>query len=192
MAFRADHELWAALEDGELLARALTDFYDLVYRDPRLSPFFVNTTKRRAIEKQFSFLRQQITGEKIYFGDRPRNAHHWMVISDELFDHREALLEGCLRARGLPEPFVARMRAIDERFRKQIVKAAPRPKRVRGETYPLEGWDALVLSIGTLCDRCAAEVDRGATIHFHVRTGESLCGDCNRRRLDAERAGAMR
>jgi len=170
--------MWQGIGGDRGLRAILTDFYTRVYADPRLGPFFVNATKDRAIDKQHAFIRQILTGERLYFGERPRNAHHWMVISDELFDYREDLLEACLRDHGVSDEHVREWRAIDEIFRKQIVKMAPVPKKVRGVALPLEGYESLVLSIGSLCDDCGAEMPSGSTATFHVRTGKTFCATC--------------
>lgn len=171
-------ELWAALDGGWKLTEILTDFYNHVYEDPRLAPFFEGTTKQRAIEKQYSFLHDKFTGSATYFGDRPRNAHHWMVISDELFDHREALMESCLRRAGLAEHLVAEWLATEEVFRKQIVKAAPVPRKIRGVALPLDGHEQLELAIGCLCDGCAQPMNPGDAVQYHVRTGRTYCARC--------------
>lgn len=173
-----DPAMWEALDGGALLKRILEDFYTRVYDDPRLSPFFGRVTKGRAIEKQYEFLRSKWLGTRDYFGDRPRNAHHWMVISHELFDYREELLAECCRRAGLEERFVERWRALDECFRKQIVKDAPIPKRVRGRALPLDGYEDLELSVGTLCDACQGALESGDRVRYHVRTGETFCSSC--------------
>lgn len=171
-------ELWEALERGDKLMRILVDFYGRVYADPRLHPFFEGVTRQRAIEKQYSFLCQMFTGEKVYFGDRPRNAHHWMVISDELFDHREQLMERVLVEHGLPAPLIARWRAVEERYRTHIVKDTPRPRRVMGKDFPLDGYEEVVTPVGILCDGCGDEVERGQRVRSHVRTGKAYCSRC--------------
>jgi len=171
--------MWAALRDGAGLTEMLTDFYTCVYADPRLSLFFRFTTMRRAIEKQYSFLREIFTGEECYFGDRPYNAHHWMVISDELFDYRESLMEGCLRRCGIPDHLIRRFRAVDEMFRKQIVKAAPKPRKLRGIDLPLEGLSDVTISAGTLCDGCGEPIDAGQEARYHLRTGQTYCLRCS-------------
>lgn len=173
-----DPEMWEALEQGNKLRAILEDFYTRVYADPHLSHFFEGVTKQRAIDKQYEFLRDKLAGTRSYFGDRPRNAHHWMVISHELFDYREELLADCMRRAGLEERFVARWRALDERFRKQIVKDRPIPKKLRGQALPLEGYEDLVLEVGALCDVCATEVNAGDAVRYHVRTGKTFCGEC--------------
>jgi len=173
-----DPEMWAALDDGALLTRILDDFYREAFADPRLAGFFEGRTREWIAQKQWSFLCQIFTGRDVYFGDRPRNAHHWMVIDDDLFDHREALMESCLRRHGLPEHLIARWRSVEEIFRKQIVKAAPVPRKVAGAVIPLEGYDQLALEVGTLCDGCGAELAAGATVTYHVRTGKTWCDGC--------------
>lgn len=170
--------MWAAFEGGAGLSRVLADFYDRVFADERLAPFFRFTTRRRAIEKQYAFLREIFTGEEGYFGDRPYNAHHWMVVSDELFDYREQLMEACLRRAGLAEHLIERFRRVDEVFRKQIVKGAAKPRKLRGESLPLEGFESVTLSSGTLCDGCQDPLDAGREARYHVRTGRTFCPGC--------------
>jgi truncated hemoglobin YjbI len=175
---KPDPEMWAALDGGERLTAILQDFYERAYVDPRLSPFFEGVTRQRAIEKQYSFLRQIFTGEDVYFGDRPSNAHHWMVISEDLFDHREALMESCLRRHGLPEHLVARWGAVEEVFRKVIVKAAPRPRKIHGIELPVDGYGTVELAIGSLCDGCEGAMESGSRARYHLRTGRTYCGAC--------------
>ena len=173
-----DPQLWSALDQGRRLFRALEDFYRKVYQDPKLAPFFEGVTQRRVVEKQYNFLYRQITGKPVYFGERPRNAHHWMVISDALFDHRENLLEQSLREQGLPENMIARLRALDESFRTDIVKDKPWNRQLFGRELPVEGYEYLVLDAATLCDRCGREVDAGTRVRCHVRLGTLYCPAC--------------
>jgi Ferredoxin len=173
-----DAEMWQALQQGVLLNTLLEDFYTRVYADARLAPFFHGVTKQRAIEKQFLFLRQLFTGEKVYFGDRPRNAHHWMVISDELFDYREHLMESCLRAHGLPEYLITRWLAMEEGFRADLVKAEPRKRVMGGMELPVDGFGETVMEVGTLCDSCGGEIDAGTPVRYHLRLGTTYCPGC--------------
>ncbi|MEW6646697.1 MAG: group 1 truncated hemoglobin [Pseudomonadota bacterium] len=173
-----DPEMWQALQQGALLSTVLEDFYTRVYADTRLASFFHGVTKQRAIEKQFLFLRQLFTGEKVYFGDRPRNAHHWMVISDELFDYREHLMETCLRSHGLPEYLITRWLAMEEGFRSDLVKDAPWKRIMGGMELPVEGFGESVMEVGTLCDSCGGEIDAGTPVRYHLRLGTTYCPDC--------------
>ena len=173
-----DPELWRALDEGRVLREILDDFYTRVFDDARLAPFFAHTNKAWVVDKQFSFLRSIFTGEEGYFGMRPRNAHHWMVISNELFDYRETLMEEALRRHGVPEHLIERFRAVDEVFRKQIIKEQPLPLRMNGFEKPAEGFDSMLIPLGTTCDECAAEVSAGERVSYHVRTGHVYCAAC--------------
>jgi len=174
-----DPELWAALQEGKLLSTVLTDFYTTVYADDKLASFFSGVTKQRLIEKQYLFVRQILTGEKVYFGDRPRNSHHWMVISDELFDYRESLMLKSLRKVGLSEPMLQRFMEMEGFYRRDIVKAAPFARVVGGIEKPFEGFDEITMDVGTLCDSCSREVHPGEKVIYHVRIGKIYCSDCS-------------
>lgn len=173
-----DPELWAALGEGAKLRAILDDFYAQVYADPRLSPFFAGVTADRAAGKQYAFLAQIFTGAPHYFGERPRNAHSWMVISNELFDYREALMARTLRRHGLAEPFVARWLEVEEAFRKQIVKDQPRGRRYGKHEVPAEGYGEDTLTVGSLCDHCGGEMPSGTRARYHLRTGHAYCQAC--------------
>ncbi len=173
-----DPEMWAALDEGRLLNPIFEDFYSRVFEDERLAPFFHGVTQQRAMEKQVSFMRQLFSGEKVYFGDRPRNAHHWMVISDELFDYRESLMVDCLRRHDLPEHLVQRWRDVEDSFRDDIVKDKPRNRKMGDVELPVDGYGETVLEIGSLCDGCGEEVDAGVNVRYHLRLGSIYCPSC--------------
>lgn len=173
-----DLEIWKALDNGKKLNTILNDFYTIVYDDERLSPFFAGITKQRSIEKVYLFMRQILTGEKVFIGDRPRNAHHWMVISNDLFDYREEIMADCLRKNNIPENIVKRWRAIEEAFRPDIVKDKAWNKVVNGIEMPLDGYEEMTLDSGTMCDSCHQAIDAGSHVRYHVRLGEVYCGGC--------------
>jgi hypothetical protein len=123
-------------------------------------------------------MRDTFTGQHMYFGMRPRTGHHWMVISDEIFDHRERLMERCLRDHGLAEHLVQRWRRLEERFRGDIVKASPWKLVVNGTEMPLDGFGEEELLAGTMCDSCARAVEPGERVRYHLRLGLTYCPDC--------------
>ncbi len=171
--------MWQALDEGRLLREILEDFYARVYTDARLASFFEGVTIARAIDKQYSFLRSVFTGERCYFGDHPKRAHHWMVISNELFDYREALMEDTLRRHGLPEELVRQWRAMEEVFRKAIVKQRPQARKVGPYHVPVEGYSTLKLDVSTLCDECGQEIHADTVVSYHNRTGKVACKTCH-------------
>lgn len=174
-----DAEMWQALKAGPLLRTILSDFYTQVYADAKLAPFFTSVTIDRIIDKQFSFLRSIFTGEKCYFGDHPKNAHHWMVISDDLFDYREALMENTIRKHGLPEHLIQRWLKLEAVFRRVIVKDRPVPRKVGNLELPLDGYNPLTLEVSSICDGCGTEIPVGTIGYYHRRTGKLNCTECH-------------
>lgn len=175
----ADPALWDALGEGALLRIILDDFYTRVYADTQLMSFFSGVTRQRLVDKQYSFLQQVMTGNKVYFGLRPHTTHHWMVISDALLDHREQILVSCMQAHGLDENWQLRWKNIEAHYRPDIVKSAPIPRRMNGVDLPLEGFEEMRLDVGAICDGCDAIVESGETVRYHLRRGTIYCKRCN-------------
>lgn len=175
--FPPDPEMWAALGQGKLLRTILEDFYTQVFDDPRLSPYFHNVTKDRVTAKVYSYLSRAFGGSDGYFGDHPRNAHHWMVIDNDLFDHRERLLTECMAKHGLPDPLIRRWRALEELFRRDIVKPEPWGRIIEGVETPVENMREDVFDIATVCDGCEGEIAAGEKVLCHPRLGK-VYGKC--------------
>jgi ferredoxin/truncated hemoglobin YjbI len=173
-----DPELWAALGEGTLLRPILQDFYARVYADPQLAPFFAGVTQQRLVDKQYAFLHHILTGSPVYFGSRPRNAHHWMVISDALFDHREQIMLDCLKAHGLAEKWIKRLLQVEGHYRQDIVKSTPVPLQIDGVNFPLDGFEELPVDVGSLCDGCSGEIPAGSMVRYHLRLGTMFCTQC--------------
>jgi ferredoxin/truncated hemoglobin YjbI len=174
-----DPALWMELQqDGDKVRRILEDFYEMVFADDALVPFFESVTKEHVTDKQYSFMKQCLLGEKVYFGNRPRNAHHWMIISDELMDYRQALMLKALLANGLTQDQVDRWVRVEEHFRGDMVKKQAWPKRIGDQEVVLEGFAREVLLVGTVCDYCQAEIDAGTMVVFHRRRGLVSCPAC--------------
>ncbi|WP_455388570.1 FAD-binding oxidoreductase [Petrachloros mirabilis] len=176
---QADAETWQALGEGKLLKEILTDFYTRVFEDPVLAPYFRGVTKERLIGQVYSFMRDSFSGEREYFGARPRAAHHWMVISDEIFDHREALMVKCLEEHGLSENLINRWCKFEETFRKDIVKSVPWKLVLDGIEQPLDGFGEMVLTLGSTCDGCNRSIQPGEKVRYHLRIGLTYCRECS-------------
>lgn len=173
-----DPAFFAEIGGDATLRRVLDTFYDRVFTDPVLAPFFVKHDKATLKGKQFGFLRMRFTGERgQYMGQRPRNAHHWMVISDTEFDRRQLIMEETLRGEGLSPAQIRKWLSVEEVFRRQIVKDRPWPLFYNGfETYWVEGKREEVATVATLCDACHGEIALGETM---VLIGErALCSAC--------------
>lgn len=175
----ADPALWAELQDGRHVRVILDAFYRKVFADEQLAPYFQNTTESHAAGKQYAFLYESITGQDVYFGDNPHNAHHTMVISHALFDHRQNLMLETLQEHGLSDNQIHRWTAFEEPFRPDIVKSAPIERIERGQVVPLlEGFDVETLTVGAVCDHCHAIVEPGTPVLYHRRLGTISCPAC--------------
>jgi len=173
-----DPELWSQLDEGAILKEVLQDFYELAFEDERLGPFFIGVTQQRLREKQYSFLRSLMLGTRDYLGQRPRNAHHWMVISDELFDYRLDRMTDCMKAHGLSESLIRRWHVFEEFFRSDIVKRRPIARTLNGQPLRLDGFEDTTLDVGSLCDACDEAIDAGSTIRINLRLGTIYCRHC--------------
>ncbi len=173
-----DPSLWTALDNGKRVRAVLETFYRKVYADPLLQPYFERVTMDRVIGKQYAFLMQSITGEAVYLGERPRNSHHWMVIPDSIFDHRQKLMLDAQRENGLSDDLIERWSAYEEHFRPDIVKYTPWPKRIGDQVVDTERYDTIKLDEATVCDHCGAEIDAGTVVRYHMRLGKVGCAQC--------------
>ena len=173
-----DPELWTALDGGRTVRAVLESFYESVYADALLRPYFERVTMDRVIGKQYAFLMQSITGEAVYIGERPRNSHHWMVIPDSVFDHRQKLMLDAQQAHGLTEELIERWSRYEEQYRPDIVKYSPWARRIGDQLVETERYDSLVLGEATVCDYCSLEIAAGTEVRYHVRLGQVGCKNC--------------
>lgn len=174
-----DLELYERVMQNDTMINILTSFYDEVYADEQLSPYFEGIHKQGVIGKQYNFMVMLFSGEEIYMGVRPRNAHHWMVISDELFDYREQMMERHMRLHGLEDTYIVRWMAMQEFFRSRMVKDKPWPKIQDGHHFPLEGFGDIVAEVGMVCDNCHSIVEVGDSVKYHLHTGQVFCAACH-------------
>ena len=185
-----DPALWAELDDGRRVRQILDAFYRKVFADKQLAPYFHNTTADHVAGKQYAFLYEAMTGADMYFGDNPRNAHHWMVISDGLFDHRQNLMIETLEEHGLNDDQIRRWTAFEEPYRPDIVKEQSTHRTTNGQVESrIEGFAHETLAVGSLCDHCGAEIEAGTTVLYHQRLGTISCPACQQsssnQRMDA-------
>lgn len=174
-----DPALWQELGEGTVVRRVLEDFYATVFADIQLAPFFQHVTPERVIGQQYAFLCLLMTGQKLYFGERPRNAHHWMVISEALMDHRQTLMRAALVRQGLTPDQIERWTRLEEHWRPDMVKRVPIAKIQHGQVFPLDGFAREILSCGSLCDHCGAEIAEGTEVLYHRRLGTVSCPACS-------------
>ena len=171
-------ELWQWLEQDHRLGSIISDFYERIFNDELLLPYFHNTTQQRSREKVYSFYKRLFSGEPCFFGDRPRNAHHWMVITHDIYDHRLTLLESTLIDHKVPEHLRTVWLEYEEYYRSDIVKDEPRGRQIGDITLPATGFGRETLSCGAICDSCGAIIEEGENVLYHLRTGQLYCRTC--------------
>lgn len=174
-----DARLWVELDSGKRVRQILDAFYAKVFADERLAPYFQHTTAHHVAGKQYAFLYESMTGEDVYFGDNPYNAHHGMVISDELFDHRQRLMLQTLEEQGLTDGQIRRWTAFEEPYRGHMVKnkVLPRMGADGVEARP-DGFGEETLTEGSICDYCGTAIASGTVVLYHRRLGTLSCPQC--------------
>lgn len=173
-----DPALWDELGGDATVRAVLTTFYNRVYADADLRPFFERVTLDRIIGKQFAFLKENIQGLPVFLGEQPGNSHNWMVISDALFDHRQHLMLAAMREHGIAEDLIARWSRYEEQFRPDIVKDKPWLKRVGDLLVDTEQYETCLLEEATVCDYCGDEIPVNTMVRYHKRIGRLGCEAC--------------
>jgi len=114
-----DEELYA------IVNKAVKIFYDKVYEDQWMKKVF-RVIKQEIIEtQQTDFMVAAFGGPKKYCGRSPRDAHVHIFVDEEMWSHRERVLEMSLREARLPEEFIQKWLRIDNAFKPVIVRNSP-------------------------------------------------------------------
>ncbi|WP_256415226.1 2Fe-2S iron-sulfur cluster-binding protein [Acinetobacter sp. 5862] len=170
--------LWHQLGGDGKIRAVLTTFYQKVYADAQLAPFFERVTINRIIGKQFAFLKQNIVGDQVFLGEQPKNSHHWMVISNALFQHRMDLMRQALQEHDISDELIDALEQYELQFKTDIVKSEPWLKQVGDLLVDTEQYEECQLDEATVCDYCGAEIARYSMVRFHKRLGKLACQAC--------------
>jgi hemoglobin len=115
----------------KVLQKVAKIFYDKVYDHEWLGQYFTHMEQSHIESQQVDFMSGRLNGPKAYSGRFPGPAHEHMVISVELFDVRESLLEEAMTECNIPEDLKEIWHNIDRAFRDRIVKSADNPVKKR-------------------------------------------------------------
>lgn len=121
------------------LERVHRRFYDLLFADPWLAPFFRHLDQRFIEHQQTDFMAGNFGGPRAYRGRPPAQAHQHLFITEEMFLYRQRLLKQALRECGVAVALARQWIRIDSAFRKAIVKGDP------GECVPFAGDGRIVV-----------------------------------------------
>jgi len=97
-------------------------FYDAMFNDAYLGPFFHHRTPKHLVEQQTAFMVAAFGGENHYQGQPPAFIHMHMFITREMSDIRTTYLRNALIEEGMSEDICQRWLAIDHAFHASIEK----------------------------------------------------------------------
>jgi len=115
----------------QLIADVNKAFYDRVYTDPWLQVVFQGRRQEHLETQQTDFMLGAFGGPKTYCGRSPADAHPHILVSESMWQRREALLRQAFAEARLPEEMQVKWIRIDEAFKNAIIKrsAADRSRR---------------------------------------------------------------
>lgn len=117
-----DKTLFDRIGGIETLAKVHKIFYNKLFVHPWLKQFFVEHPQEIFEKQQTTFMAGLLGGPKIYAGLTPRMAHQNIVITDELFETRSAILSDSIKQAGVPDDLREEWLAADRALKKSIVK----------------------------------------------------------------------
>ena len=106
------------------LDRAHRIFYDKLFADPWLKQFFAGIDQKIIESQQSDFFSRLTGGPSVFSGRMPIDAHQHMFITEELFDHRHALLRASLEEAQIPDKERTQWLNIDLAFKKVLIKSS--------------------------------------------------------------------
>jgi len=99
-------------------------FYDKIYADPWLGRFFAGIDRSHIESQQTDFMAMLFGGPKAYSGRMPIDAHEHIMITEELFAFRSALLRQALAEAGVAPAEMTDWLRIDMAFKKVLIKSS--------------------------------------------------------------------
>ena len=124
MEVTSSSSLYEQLGGAPAVDAAVDVFYRKVLSDDRVSQFFEDVDMDRQIAKQKSFLTMVFGGPVAYTGKDMRTAHSHLVSRGLNDSHVDAVIEilgESLREVGAPEPLIAKVAAIAESARADVL-----------------------------------------------------------------------
>lgn len=100
-------------------------FYELIYEDPWLKDVFKIVDQEIITRQQTDFIVGALGGEKRYCGRNPKDAHPHIYVDEEMWQLREKYLKQAFAYHHTDQGLQEKWLAIDEAFKKAILKNAP-------------------------------------------------------------------
>jgi hemoglobin len=119
-----EKSLFEAVGGYLTLRRVHKIFYDKIYLDPWLGLFFAGISQKLLEDQQTDFMAKVLGGPSRYCGRKPVPAHSHILITDEMFDLRSAILGQSLAETGAAPELAQQWLAKDEAFRRRLTKTS--------------------------------------------------------------------
>ncbi|AEI64283.1 group I truncated hemoglobin [Corallococcus macrosporus] len=124
MSNAAEKSVFEQLGGEPAMAAAVEVFYRRVLSDEHISHFFEDVDMERQAAKQKAFL-TMVTGGPVHYSGRDMRAGHAHLVrrglDDSHFDAVAGHLKGTLEELGVPAPLVAKVLAIAESARADVL-----------------------------------------------------------------------
>ncbi|WP_049979452.1 group I truncated hemoglobin [Halolamina rubra] len=95
--------IYAEIGGRDAVESVVSEFYDRVFDDPLLEPYFEGIDREQLYAHQVQFISAVAGGPVDYDGADMQEAHAGMGITGEAFDRVATYLEEALRANGVDE-----------------------------------------------------------------------------------------
>jgi len=93
--------IYARIGGRDAVEAVVSDFYDRVFADPLLEPYFEDTDREALYAHQVQFISAVAGGPVSYDGADMQQAHAGMGITDDAFDRVATYLDEALRENGV-------------------------------------------------------------------------------------------
>jgi hemoglobin-like flavoprotein len=123
VANHADSQLLDDIGGAECITPVHRRFYDWIFDDAWLGPFFYGKDKETLIRKQTEFMVSCFGGPSNFSGETPAIAHMHMFIDEEIFNLRQFHLHRCILEEGFSDEITERWIGVDESFRQAMVRS---------------------------------------------------------------------
>ncbi len=121
----------------EIVEKVNDIFYDKVYDDKWLFDIFGLVDIDHIKSQQTDFILGALGGPKRYGGRSPKDAHPHIFIQEDMWDLREKYLTEAFTECEAPEWMIEKWIAIDNAFKRSILKTSPRDCEGRFRSDPL-------------------------------------------------------
>ena len=129
--------LFEEIGGTEMLRKINKIFYNKMYAHPWIGQFFKDISQEQIESQQVDFMTQALGGPSVYSGRFVIEAHIHMMISEELFELREELLQEAFHEAGASPALMDKWNHIDAAFKKPIVKNSRADCKQRYTTEPI-------------------------------------------------------